>query len=474
MKGEIIDAFAQMAKQKNIDRDILESVINDSFRKMMEKKYGTEANFEINVNMEKGNIEIFHYKTVVEVVNDPNTEIDVETAKEKSGEDFSPGDDFVEELPIEEFGRRLVLNLKQNLNQKLREIEKEVTFNYYKELVGEIIVGEVYQIKSNSMLLIHNGNEVIFPKSEQIQNERFRKGETVRAIVKSVEKKSSGPPTIIVSRTDNEFLQKLFELEIPEIYDNIIEIRSIAREPGERAKISVFSNDDRIDAVGACVGMKGSRIHSIVRELNNENIDVINYTDDNALYIARSLAPAKIEEIILDSANKTARIKADEDQISLIIGKSGQNIKLASKLTGFQLDVIREEKKNLHQDIMPDSDEEMEVETDDELDEDLDENEETEIEENEETEIEENEETEIEENEETEIEENEETEPGLTEGENAPEEDSSEEDSSEEDSSEEDAEEKTDANEEEKEEKEEGEKGKKKTGERIAKAKKKK
>ncbi len=379
MRGEIIDAFAQMAKQKNIDRDILESVIKDSFRKMMEKKYGLEANFEIIVNMEKGNIEIFHYKTVVEEVNDPNSEIDVESAKEKSGEDFAPGDDFVEELPIEDFGRRLVLNLKQNLNQKIREIEKEVTFNYYKELVGEIVVGEVYQIKSNSMLLIHNGNEVIFPKSEQIHNEKFRKGETVRAIVKSVEKKSSGPPTIIVSRTDNEFLQKLFELEIPEIYDNIIEIKSISREPGERAKISVFSNDDRIDAVGACVGMKGSRIHSIVRELNNENIDVINYTDDNALYIARSLAPAKIEEIILDSANKTARIKADEDQISLIIGKSGQNIKLASKLTGFQLDVIREEKKNLNMEL--DSDEDIEDEIDEDIEDEIEEDIEDEIDE---------------------------------------------------------------------------------------------
>ena len=371
MRGDIIDAFAQMAKQKNIDRDILESVIKDSFRKMMEKKYGTDANFEIIVNMEKGNIEIYHYKTVVEEVEDPNTQIDVESAKEKSGEDFSPGDDFVEELPIEDFGRRLVLNLKQNLNQKIREIEKEVTFNYYKDLVGEIVVGEVYQIKSNLMLLIHNGNEVVFPKSEQIHNEKFRKGETVRAIVKSVEKKSSGPPTIIVSRTDNEFLQKLFELEIPEIYDNIIEIRSISREPGERAKISVFSNDDRIDAVGACVGMKGSRIHSIVRELNNENIDVINYTDDNALYIARSLAPAKIEEIILDSANRTAKIKADEDQISLIIGKSGQNIKLASKLTGFQLDVIREEKKNLRKDIDSDSEEDLEDDIEDDIEEDI-------------------------------------------------------------------------------------------------------
>ena len=344
MKSEIIDAFTQMAKQKNIDRDILESIIKDSFRKMMEKKYGLEANFDVVVNMEKGNIEIYLYKTVVEEVTDPGREIDIETAREKSGEDFEVGDDFVEELPILEFGRRLVLNLKQNLNQKIREIEKEVTFNTYKELVGDIIVGEVYQIKNNSILLIHNGNEIIFPKSEQIAKEKYKKGDTVRAIIKSVEKKSSGPPSIIVSRTEDQFLYKLFELEIPEIYDNIIEIKAIARDPGERAKVAVFSNDDRIDAVGACVGMKGIRIHSIVRELSNENIDVINYSDDTALYIARALAPAKITDIYVDHSTRSSKIRAEEDQISLIIGKNGQNIKLASRLASYQIDVIRDEK----------------------------------------------------------------------------------------------------------------------------------
>lgn len=342
MKSEIVDAFSMMAKEKNIDRDILSSVIKDSFKKMMEKKYGLESNFEIVVNMEKGDIEIFLYKVVVEEVKDPNLEIDAESAKEKSGEEFQIGDDYVEEIPTEEFGRRMVINLKQNLNQKIREIEKEITYNTYKDQVGEIIVGEIYQIKPTSILLIHNGNEVIFPKGEQIPKERYKKGDTTRAIVKSIEKRQSGPPLIIVSRADEQFLYKLFELEIPEIYDGIIDIRGIAREPGERAKIAVTSNDDRIDAVGACVGMKGIRIHSIVRELSNENIDVINFTEDPALYISRALSPAKLNDIYLDNQNKIAKIYADEDQISLIIGKSGQNIKLASKLTGYQIDVVRE------------------------------------------------------------------------------------------------------------------------------------
>ncbi len=354
MKSEIVDAFSMMAKEKNIDRDILSSVIKDSFKKMMEKKYGLESNFEIVVNMEKGDIEIFLYKVVVEEVKDPNLEIDAESAKEKSGEEFQIGDDYVEEIPTEEFGRRMVINLKQNLNQKIREIEKEITYNTYKDQVGEIIVGEIYQIKPTSILLIHNGNEVIFPKGEQIPKERYKKGDTTRAIVKSIEKRQSGPPLIIVSRADEQFLYKLFELEIPEIYDGIIDIRGIAREPGERAKIAVTSNDDRIDAVGACVGMKGIRIHSIVRELSNENIDVINFTEDPALYISRALSPAKLNDIYLDNQNKIAKIYADEDQISLIIGKSGQNIKLASKLTGFQIDVVREAEEK---DDEPDEDE---------------------------------------------------------------------------------------------------------------------
>jgi len=359
MKSEIIEAFSMMAKDKNIDRDILSSVIKDSFHKMMEKKYGVDSKFDIVVNMEKGDIEIFLNKIVVEEVSDSNTEIDIETAKEKSGEDFEIGDDYVEEIPIIDFGRRMVINLKQNLNQKIREIEKEITYNTYKDLVGEILVGEIYQIKPTSILLIHNGNEIIFPKGEQIPKERYKKGDTIRSIVKSIEKRQSGPPLIIVSRADEQFLEKLFELEIPEIYDGIIEIRGIAREPGERAKISVTSNDDRIDAVGACVGMKGIRIHSIVRELSNENIDVINYTDEPALYIARSLSPAKLNDVHLDNENKIAKIYSDEDQISLIIGKSGQNIKLASKLTGYQIDVVRNIPDNEDEDDEEDLDEDI-------------------------------------------------------------------------------------------------------------------
>jgi len=343
MKSEIVEAFVQMAKMKGIDRDILESVIKDSFRKMMEKKHGLEANFDVIVNMEKGNIEIFLYKTVVEEVANPSSEIDRETAIEKSGEDVEIGEEFVEEIPIEEFGRRSVLNLKQNLNQKLREIDKEVTYNFYKDQLGEILVGEVYQIKPGSILLMHNGNELLFPKEEQIAKEKYKKGDNIRVLIKKLDKKASGPTNVIVSRADDKFLYKLFELEIPEIYDGILEIKAIARDPGERAKISVVSNDDKIDAVGACVGMKGMRIHSIVRELCNENIDVINFTGDNALYIARALAPAKLQEIHIDNENKIAQIYADNDQLSLIIGKNGQNIKLASKLTGFQIDVIRED-----------------------------------------------------------------------------------------------------------------------------------
>ena len=362
MKSDIVEAFVQMAKMKSIDRDILESVIKDSFRKMMEKKHGPTANFDIIVNMEKGNIEIFLYKTVVEDVVDPATEIDIETAKDKSGEDFEVGDDFVEEIPIEEFGRRSVLNLKQSLNQKLREIDKEVTYNFYKDQLGEILVGEVYQIKPASILLMHNGNELFFPKEEQIAKERYKKGDNIRVIIKRLDKKPAGPPLIVVSRADDKFLYKLFELEIPEIYDGILEIKGISRDPGERAKIAVMSNDDKIDAVGACVGMKGMRIHSIVRELCNENIDVINYTKDNALYISRALSPAKLQDIYIDNENKVAKINADEDQVSLIIGKNGQNIKLASKLTGFQIDVIREQNDEDEDEEDEDTNEEMNIE----------------------------------------------------------------------------------------------------------------
>ena len=341
MKSEIVDSFSQMVKDKKIDRDLLESIIKEVFGMMIKKKYGQNANYDVIVNMDKGDIEMYLSKAVVETVADPETEITVEEANERSGEELEVGDDYTEVLDYVTFGRRHIVNLKQNLNQKIREVEKEIIYNDYKDLVGEIIVGEIYQIKPHSILLIHNGHEIQFPKGEQIQRERYKKGESIRVYVKEVSKKSSGPPSIIVSRSADDFLKKLFELEIPEIYDGVIEIKGIAREPGERAKVAVYSYDDRIDAVGACVGMKGIRIHSIVRELANENIDVINYSDDIGLYIARALAPAKLKDIYLDKANKVAKIVADEDQISLVIGKNGQNIKLASKLTDYEIDVER-------------------------------------------------------------------------------------------------------------------------------------
>lgn len=341
MKSEIVESFSQMVKDKKIDRDLLESIIKEVFGMMIKKKYGQNANYDVIVNMDKGDIEMYVSKAVVETVTDPETEITVEEANERSGEELEVGDDYTEVLDYVSFGRRHIVNLKQNLNQKIREVEKEIIYNDYKDLVGEIIVGEIYQIKPHSILLIHNGHEIQFPKGEQIARERYKKGESIRVYVKEVSKKSSGPPSIIVSRSADDFLKKLFELEIPEIYDGVIEIKGVAREPGERAKVAVYSYDDRIDAVGACVGMKGIRIHSIVRELANENIDVINYSDDIGLYIARALAPAKLKDIYLDKANKVAKIVADEDQISLIIGKNGQNIKLASKLTEYEIDVER-------------------------------------------------------------------------------------------------------------------------------------
>lgn len=411
MKSDIVDSFSQMVKEKKIDRDLLESIIKEVFGMMIKKKYGQNANYDVIVNMDKGDIEMYLSKSVVEEVADPETEITVEEANERSGEELEAGDDYVEVLDYVTFGRRHIVNLKQNLNQKIREIEKEIIYNDYKDLVGEIIVGEIYQIKPQSILLIHNSNEINFPKGEQIPRERYKKGESIRVYVKEVSKKSSGPPSIIVSRAADDFLKKLFELEIPEIYDGVIEIKGIARDPGERAKVAVYSYDDRIDAVGACVGMKGIRIHSIVRELANENIDVINYSDDIGLYIARALAPAKLKDIYLDKANKIAKIVADEDQISLIIGKNGQNIKLASKLTAYEIDVERksdkpanieealerELSKNAAEAEEEELDEAEETEEDEEIpefvsDESDEEDEETESEENEEEENEEDEE----------------------------------------------------------------------------------
>jgi len=341
MNAEIVESFSQMVREKGIDKDILAGVVEDVFSMMVRKRYGQDAKFDVIVNMDKGDIEIFLEREVVADVENPTTQIDVATARELSGEDLGVGEEFVEVIPLETFGRRLVVSAKQNLNQRIKEIEREIMYNEYSNTVGEIVVGEIYQIRRNEILINHNRNELILPKSEQIFKERYKKGDTIRAVVKEV-RKNAGNPAVIVSRADPQFLAKLFELEIPEIYDGIIEIKRIAREPGERAKVAVESHDDRIDAVGACVGMKGVRIHTIVRELNNENIDVINFSEQAEVFIQRSLAPAKIRGIEVDRDAKTANVIVIADQVSLAIGKNGQNIRLASKLTGFELNLIKE------------------------------------------------------------------------------------------------------------------------------------
>jgi len=343
MNHEIVESFSQMVRDKGIDKDILVGIIEDIFGMMVRKKYGQTAKFDVVVNMEKGDIEIYLEKEVVEEVTDPAAQIDIKEAKKKSGEDLDVGEDFVEIVPLQTFGRRLVVSAKQNLNQRIKEIERESIYNEYTSAVGEIVVGEIYQIRKGKgeILVVHNKNELILPRSEQIYKERYKKGDTIRAIVKEVRKGASNP-LVIISRADPQFLMRLFEIEIPEIYDGIIEIKRIAREPGDRAKVAVLSHDDRIDAVGACVGMKGVRIHAIVRELNNENIDVINYSEDTVPFITKALSPAKLLNVNVDAEGKKAVVLVAADQVSLAIGKNGQNVRLASKLTGFDIQLVKE------------------------------------------------------------------------------------------------------------------------------------
>ncbi len=338
MNYEIVESFGQMVREKGIDKDMLVSVIEEVFATITRKKYGQEAKFDVVVNMDKGDIEIFLEKEIVETVTDPTTQIELAVVRKRTNEPLEIGDDFVEIIDISSFGRRLIATARQTLNQRIKEILKDLIFNEYTNSIGEIIAGEIYQVRKNEILIIHNRNELVLPRNEQIPKERYKKGETIRVLVKEVRKTANGAH-VIVSRSDPKFLSKLFEHEIPEIYDGIIEIKAISREPGERAKIAVESHDDRIDAVGACVGMKGVRIHSIVRELNNENIDVINYIDDPSQFIIRALAPAKLKEIKIDKANKKVMVTVDRDQMSLAIGRGGQNIRLASKLVGYDIDV---------------------------------------------------------------------------------------------------------------------------------------
>ena len=344
MNADIVESFSQMVREKGIDKDVLGGIIEEIFGLLVRKKYGDEAKFDVVVNMDKGDIEIFLEREIVEKVEDPNLQISIDEVNRKGNTDeLEVGEDYVEQLPLASFGRRLIILAKQNLNQKIRDIEKDIVYNEYQELLGEIVVGDIYQIRKSDILVNHNKNELLLPRNEQIPYEKYKKGETVRAIVKEVNKNNSGPQ-IVISRADNLFLRRLFEIEIPEIYDGIIEIKSIAREPGERAKVAVESQDKRIDAVGACVGMKGVRIHAIVRELNNENIDVVNYSEDPVVFIQRSLAPAKLKNIQVDTINKKAVVNADSDQVSMIVGRNGVNIRLAMKLTGYEIEIIREEK----------------------------------------------------------------------------------------------------------------------------------
>lgn len=340
----LIETFADFAKGKNIDRPTMIRILEDVFRTMIRKKYEHDDNFDIIINVDKGDLEIWRFREIVDDNSEDIWDYDkiTLTDAQKIESDFEIGEEVAEEIKLEDFGRRAVMTARQTLMQKIKDLEKDILFHKYKDLVGEIINGEVYQILSREVLLIDGeGNELTIPKNEQIQKDRYRKGDTVRSVVHRVEM-VNGNPKIILSRTSPVFLERLFESEVPEVYDGLITIRKVVREPGERAKVAVESYDDRIDPVGACVGMKGSRIHSIVRELQNENIDVINYTDNLELYIQRALSPAKITSIKINEEDKRVSVYLKPDQVSLAIGKGGQNIKLASRLVDMEIDVFRE------------------------------------------------------------------------------------------------------------------------------------
>jgi len=339
----LVESFSEFKEFKNIDREMMMRILEDVFRAMLIKKYGSDTNFDIIVNIDKGDLEIWHNREIVEdnEVEDPTMQIAFSEAI-KIEPDFEVGEEVSEPVKISDFGRREILTIRQNLVSKILEYEKDSVYQKYREKVGEIISGEVYQVWRREILVLDDeGIELMLPKSEQIPSDFYRKGDTIRAVVLKVEMRNN-TPYIILSRTSEIFLQRMFEAEVPEVYDGLITIKRIVREPGQRAKIAVESYDDRIDPVGACVGMKGSRIHGIVRELKNENIDVINFTNNPNLFITRALSPAKITSIQLDEENKRAEVFMKPDQVSLAIGKGGFNIKLAGKLTGYEIDVYRD------------------------------------------------------------------------------------------------------------------------------------
>lgn len=344
----LIESFSEFKDIKNIDRATLMSILEDVFRSLIRKKYGSDENFDIIVNPERGDLEIWQNRTIVDdewaedsFDFDPGKHISLSDAH-KIEPDFEIGEEVTDRLYLEDFGRRSVLAIRQNLQARVLDLEKDALYRKYKERVGEVITGEVYQTwKKETLVLDDEGNELILPKSEQIPEDFFKKGDAVRAVVSKVDLRNNSP-VIILSRTSPAFLEKLFEQEVPEVFDGIITIKKIVREPGERAKVAVESYDDRIDPVGACVGMKGSRIHGIVRELKNENIDVINYTSNPVLFIQRALSPAKITTVKIDDETKRAEVYLKPDQVSLAIGKGGHNIRLAGRLTGYEIDVYRD------------------------------------------------------------------------------------------------------------------------------------
>ena len=341
---ELVESFSEFKELKSIDKQTMQHVLEDVFRAMLKKKFNTDEHIDIIVNIDKGDVQIFLNKEIVDdgEVEDQNTEIAYSDAI-KIEPDFEIGEEVTEEFKFGDFGRRNILSLRQNLISRIMELEKDHLYKVYKERIGEIVTGEVYQVWKKEIMVLDDdeGNELILPKSEQIPSDYFKKGEAVRAVVAKVDMRNSSP-VIILSRTAPEFLERLFELEVPEVFDGLITIKRIVREPGERAKVAVESYDDRVDPVGACVGMKGSRIHGIVRELRNENIDVINFTTNPQLLIQRSLSPAKISSIEISEEDKRAKVFLKPDQVSLAIGKGGHNIKLAGKLCGYELDVYRE------------------------------------------------------------------------------------------------------------------------------------
>jgi N utilization substance protein A len=339
----LIESFTEFKEFKSIDRQTMMRVLEDVFRSILKKKYGTDEHCDVIINIDKGDFEIWVNKEIVPdgEVEDENTEIAYSKAIQIEP-DFEVGEELSEEIKFNDFGRRNILSLRQNLISRILDLEKDQLYKLYKDRIGDIISGEVYQVwKKEILILDDEGNELILPKSEQIPSDYFKKGETIRAVVAKVDMRNS-TPVIILSRTAPEFLERLFELEVPEVFDGLITIKKIVRVPGERAKVAVESYDDRVDPVGACVGMKGSRIHGIVRELRNENIDVINYTNNNQLYIQRALSPAKISSVELVEEESRANVYLKNDQVSLAIGKGGFNIKLAGRLTGYEIDVYRE------------------------------------------------------------------------------------------------------------------------------------